>query len=84
MRRKRKLFYEINAPDLWWCGRKIGWKSEYVVHNKSSVRRMNNIQKAKKHATGLPKDTVIIRWYIHKGIRYFKEFIRWIKTDKHN
>lgn len=79
MRRKRKVWYQISSPDLWWCGKKIGWvKTEDLFDTDykyaSTSRTMLSAKRAFSHASTLPKGTTVSRWFIKKGKRFLEEF----------
>jgi hypothetical protein len=79
MKRKRKIWYEVCAKGMWWCGRKLGWVTnlenvEYVYA--SSSRHFKTVSRALKHMSCLPSGSILSRYYYKSGKRYVIDFIK--------
>ena len=77
MKHRRKLWYEIRVPDMWWCGRRLGWikdlsSVDYI--EASSLRTVLTSRKAFRYTASLPIGTIITRWFIRNGVGYTQDF----------
>lgn len=78
-KRKRKVFYEVSIPDMWWCGKEFGWVKELgTVPYKwaSSCRRFRTAKRATAHATAAPSGTTLLQWSFKRGKRRLKEYTK--------
>ena len=91
-RRKRKLFYWVQVPGLWWCSMRRKWVPVELKFPKggSNVRSFKTAKAAFRHAQGcvnLGYEPFVTQWRWHKGRRQARDYHNMVlgpKMFQHN
>lgn len=78
MKRKRRVFYHVSVPGMWWMPEIRRWivdpPPEYRIL--SSSRRLHTARRAFNYAAACPEGTVVTKFFYKGGKRYCLDFVR--------